>query len=613
MTKQNIAIATLLYSPDYLPGIFTLGYQLSILIRETNINCKIILFITPEVKDVALTELSLKLINNIFDEVITIRALTANDKIIRKNKKNLQLLERPELAYALIKARIWEQEQFDQILYLDADTLPLNNSLFDVFEITKDQTSLQIAASPDIGWPDLFNSGVMSIIPDRQIAEDLEQFILNEISIDGADQGILNQFFNPNCRKNSKEEVMSKKDWIVLPFLYNVTTPNNGYQCPPALNFFRDQIKLIHFIGKTKPWKAWTSKTFISNEYTNKWHSIYNEFCEINEIFEGYRHKASNDEGCLQESQLECENITHESPHEKQTMSSQSENTKQNPPPPENLEPYVQQDVIKKLEESEEEQERESGKAENSPPPTPVALPLDFKEWLTTFISKEELQVQQQGLQEEEHNSTLNDYEIQNYNEVDEQQPVGHEEHFENSGQYNETPLEEIIESLTLDEEGQIGDSDMELQSTKSTALENMNEDKPYSEPTPNFLFDWEIDTNYKQHVERTFPDDIFEYEVEESEVEESEIEESEIEEYDEDIDDETQLSNRDDADVDRYGEERVEEEGETTMQDPIAEIYSKVDKFGLCDYIDIDTNEHKTDDKKRVSSSSKTEFPSAS
>ena len=61
------------------------------------------------------------------------------------------------------------------------------------------QTTSQVGAIADIGWPDMFNSGVMMLIPDADTASVLQNYIIENTSIDGSDQGILNQFFNQNC------------------------------------------------------------------------------------------------------------------------------------------------------------------------------------------------------------------------------------------------------------------------------------------------------------------------------------------------------------------------------------------------------------------------------
>lgn len=70
------------------------------------------------------------LIRSLFKEIIIIEPLKDQEKSIEKNKANLELLKRPELSHTLLKARLWELVQFDQVLFLDADTLPLNKEFF---------------------------------------------------------------------------------------------------------------------------------------------------------------------------------------------------------------------------------------------------------------------------------------------------------------------------------------------------------------------------------------------------------------------------------------------------------------------------------------------------
>lgn len=256
MGKENVAVATLLYSADYLPGVFTLGFQLRKLIDAGGCGCvKTCIVVTKLLYNDILSDISKNLLNCLYDDIVLVDPLDYQHITQDMNKENLKMLERPELSFALIKARIFELTQYEQVLYLDADTLPLNSGIFDLFDQLADQTSEQVAAVPDIGWPDIFNSGVMMIVPNRDVVAELNNYILNVVSIDGSDQGILNQFFNQNMRLNDFGRIAnySTKEWIRLPYLYNVTTPNYGYECPPAMKFFGPHIRLVHFIGKHKP------------------------------------------------------------------------------------------------------------------------------------------------------------------------------------------------------------------------------------------------------------------------------------------------------------------------------------------------------------------------
>lgn len=61
-------------------------------------------------------------------------------------------MNRLDLGAALTKISLWKQTQFSKIVYLDADILALRapDELFDV--------DADLAAVPDVGWPDCFNS-----------------------------------------------------------------------------------------------------------------------------------------------------------------------------------------------------------------------------------------------------------------------------------------------------------------------------------------------------------------------------------------------------------------------------------------------------------------------
>ncbi|QHS74122.1 glycogenin glucosyltransferase GLG2 [Saccharomyces paradoxus] len=287
---RKVAICTLIYSRDYLPGALTLAYQLQKLLKHAVVEYQITVCLLIESK-LFRDEFSpqeIALIRSLFKEIIIIEPLKDQEKSVEKNKANLELLKRPELSHTLLKARLWELVQFDQVLFLDADTLPLNKEFFRILQLYPEQTRFQIAAVPDIGWPDMFNTGVLLLIPDLEMARSLQNFLVKTVSIDGADQGIFNQFFNPICNysKEVLHNVSPLMEWIRLPFIYNVTMPNYGYQSSPAMSFFQQHIKLIHFIGAFKPWSHTTSD--YNDHYYQLWRStqcgLYGE-CHLSDYF----------------------------------------------------------------------------------------------------------------------------------------------------------------------------------------------------------------------------------------------------------------------------------------------------------------------------------------
>jgi glycogenin glucosyltransferase len=140
---------------------------------------------------------------------------------------------------------------------MDADMVALRapDELFDLAQ--------PFSAAPDIGWPDLFNTGLMVLTPNLGDYYGLLAMAERGISFDGADQGLLNMHF-----KNSYNR---------LSFLYNVT-PSAHYQYIPAYKHFQSGISAVHFIGKEKPWTQGRDAQTGSKPYdevVGRWWAVY--------------------------------------------------------------------------------------------------------------------------------------------------------------------------------------------------------------------------------------------------------------------------------------------------------------------------------------------------
>jgi glycogenin glucosyltransferase len=180
------------------------------------------------------------------------------DRIRNRNPANLYLMGRPDLAFAFTKIALWRQVQFRKIVYLDADVVALR-ALDELFDL-----DVPFAAAPDIGWPDAFNSGVMVIKPDMGEYWALQTLAASGDSFDGADQGLLNQYYE-------------HKNWHRLSFTYNCT-PNAQYQWEPAYRYYKRDIKAVHFIGKDKPWstgRQGPSGYGVYNDLLARWWAVY--------------------------------------------------------------------------------------------------------------------------------------------------------------------------------------------------------------------------------------------------------------------------------------------------------------------------------------------------
>lgn len=123
-------------------------------------------------------------------------------------------MRRPDLQLTFTKIHLWRFTQFRKIVYVDADVVALRapDELFDIQE--------DFAAAPDVGFPSIFNTGVMVLSPDSGTYAALRNMANVGDSFDGADQGLLNQYFE-------------YKKWKLLSFTYNCT-PNASYQYEPG-------------------------------------------------------------------------------------------------------------------------------------------------------------------------------------------------------------------------------------------------------------------------------------------------------------------------------------------------------------------------------------------
>lgn len=192
-------------------------------------------------------------LQNLYDYLIPV------DRVSNPAPANLYLMGRPDLLFAFTKIALWRQTQFRKIVYLDADVVVLRapDELFDL--------KAPFAAAPDVGWPDAFNSGVMVLNPDMGDYWALHTLASSGDSFDGADQGLLNQYFE-------------NKNWHRLSFTYNCT-PNAQYQWEPAYRYYKSRISMVHFIGKDKPWLRERGSVGAStyNELLSRWWAVFDK------------------------------------------------------------------------------------------------------------------------------------------------------------------------------------------------------------------------------------------------------------------------------------------------------------------------------------------------
>ncbi|XP_053329666.1 glycogenin-1-like [Spea bombifrons] len=249
------AFVTLATNDPYVKGALVLGSSL----RNHNTTRKLVVLITPQVSDSIR-----KVLDKVFDVVRVVDVLDSEDSA------HLALMQRPELGITLTKLHCWALTEYTKCVFMDADTMVLSN-IDNLFERE------ELSAAPDPGWPDCFNSGVFVFQPSIETYNQLLQLATEKGSFDGGDQGLLNAFFSNWATKDIHKH---------LPFVYNLSSISI-YSYLPAFKAFGADAKVVHFLGKVKPWNyTYDSKTksvksemqdqtLIHPEFLNLWWDIY--------------------------------------------------------------------------------------------------------------------------------------------------------------------------------------------------------------------------------------------------------------------------------------------------------------------------------------------------
>ncbi|KAM0438928.1 hypothetical protein ACHAPT_001689 [Fusarium lateritium] len=247
--------ATLLLSDSYLPGALVLAHSL----RDAGAHRKLAVLVTLD----SVSADSITQLKAVYDYVFPV------PRIRNDNPANLYLMNRGDLHSAFTKIHLWKLTQFSKIVYIDADIVAYRapDELFDIPH--------PFSAAPDIGWPDLFNTGVMVLTPNMGDFYAMIAMAERGISFDGADQGLINMHFGNQYNR--------------ISFTYNVT-PSAHYQYVPAYRHFQSSINMVHFIGSKKPWFTGRDAPHGSdpfNDMVGRWWAVYDRH---------YRHQESTPE-----------------------------------------------------------------------------------------------------------------------------------------------------------------------------------------------------------------------------------------------------------------------------------------------------------------------------
>jgi len=240
------AYVTLATNDEYSKGALVLGRSL----REVKVSADVdlVVMVSPHVSPNARNQLQ-----QVFDHLVNV------DVYDSKDATHLAMLKRPELGITFTKIHCWKLTQYQKCVFMDADTMVVQN-IDDLF--TRDELS----AVADVGWPDIFNTGLFVYQPSAETFDGLLKLADEEGSFDGGDQGLINSYFSNWGQDDIKKH---------LPFLYNLqATPSYTYS--PAFARFGKDAKVIHFIGANKPWGNFDPQSFGNcSAYLAKWNQLH--------------------------------------------------------------------------------------------------------------------------------------------------------------------------------------------------------------------------------------------------------------------------------------------------------------------------------------------------
>ena len=206
----------------YEPGVETLGRSL----RATGSNVPLVLLVTPDVSSAARARLA--------------TAAGWDPRLIEP-------IANPsgdgELLYARFrntytKLRAFGLEDIEKVVFLDADTLVLQN-IDELFERPA------FAAAPDFFLPNCFNSGVMVIEPSKALLDSMESKLLQRRTYDGGDQGFLNDFYPDWWGMDVGHRLEAR--YNLHHFVYQFMTAH------ASVKSVVNDVKIVHYTLQ-KPW-----------------------------------------------------------------------------------------------------------------------------------------------------------------------------------------------------------------------------------------------------------------------------------------------------------------------------------------------------------------------
>lgn len=161
------------------------------------------------------------------------------NELINDNIKNDAMFS--HWGYTFFKLQVFSLTQYDKIVFLDSDMI-IKENIDNLFEYPHMSATIAGKSYPGNESFDELNSGIFVAIPEERITEKLIEtipIVAQKKKVFG-DQDVLNEYYS---------DWMSKKE-LHISENYNVFLMYYDYYKKHSV----ESIKVIHFIGKQKPW-----------------------------------------------------------------------------------------------------------------------------------------------------------------------------------------------------------------------------------------------------------------------------------------------------------------------------------------------------------------------
>lgn len=253
--SPNYAYITLSTSKSYLPGIMAMYLSL----RKTGTTIPLYAMLPADlIREEA--ELCGQLKATGINIIEYSNSIPIPQQLIDSNETHGD----SRFSHTFDKLLVFEQTQFDKIVYLDADIYILHN-LDHLFRLP--HMSAMIAGKSYPGnedWIDL-TSGIMTIVPEKGLSAQFEKLIPNVIKDKGicGDQDILQAYYTDWPQR---PELDMGEKYGVIAYYAKYYEQNLGYK---YTNRVEDplSVAVIHYAGEMKPWmQHWSPLSVLKQE-----------------------------------------------------------------------------------------------------------------------------------------------------------------------------------------------------------------------------------------------------------------------------------------------------------------------------------------------------------